>query len=90
MFPVPSRTLTALMLIACTGLGAGCKKEQLSLVLVNLKLARPDARASDLKSVTVTANPGPTANYPLSMLSDTTTVELGELGGHLSLLVASA
>jgi WD40 repeat protein len=64
-----SRVGPALMIAACTLLGAGCKKEQESLVLVELKLASPDARATNLMSAKLMANPGPTRTFPLSMLS---------------------
>src|SRR6185295_16809341 len=65
----PLRTAPALLIAACALLGAGCKKGKESLVLANLKLDRPDARAVDLMNVTLAAMPGPTRTYPLSMLS---------------------
>jgi hypothetical protein len=67
-----------LLLAACAAAGGGCKKEKLSLLLVNLRLAEDDPRAADLVSVTLTATPGPTATYPLTTaLSATTSLELG-------------
>ena len=73
----PLRAAPALLLAACTLLGAGCKKGKESLVLANLRLERPDARAVNLKNVTLTAMPGPTKTYPLSMLSADDFAEFG-------------
>ena len=57
--------------------GAGCKKDQQSLVLVELKLSAGAPDATGLKSVTLMATPGPTATFPLSMLSANTGITLG-------------
>ena len=73
----PLRTAPALLVAACTLLGAGCKKGKESLVLANLRLERPDARAVNLMNVTLTAMPGPTKTYPLSMLSADDFAEFG-------------
>ena len=73
----PFRTAPALLVAACALLGAGCKKGKESLVLANLKLERPDARAVNLNGVTLTAMPGPTETYPLSMLSADDFAEFG-------------
>ena len=73
----PLRTVPALLVAACALLGAGCKKGKESLVLANLRLDRPDARAVNLMNVTLIAMPGPTKTYPLSMLSADDFTEFG-------------
>jgi hypothetical protein len=74
-----------LLVATCSALGAGCGKDKQSLVLVNLRLAGADDRAMNLKSVTLTANPGPTKEFPLSMLSADMNTEFGlYLAGSVS------
>ncbi len=77
MILAPLRTVPALLVAACALLGAGCKKGKESLVLANLRLDRPDARAVNLMNVTLIAMPGPTKTYPLSMLSADDFTEFG-------------
>src|SRR6476659_4622012 len=66
-----------LMLVTCALAGGGCKKEKESLVLAQLQLAAPDARAASLLSVSLAATPGPTRTFALSSLSADTASELG-------------
>jgi len=56
--------------------GAGCKKQQESLVVAQLKLDSPDPLAMDL-SLTLMANAGPAKAYPAVTTLSTTATELG-------------
>jgi hypothetical protein len=48
----------ALLVLTCAALGAGCKKDQQSLLVASLKLRPGTAAATGLKLVTLTATPG--------------------------------
>jgi hypothetical protein len=58
-------------------LGAGCKKDKESLLLVDLRLAAGEPTATGLATVALDANPGPTKKYLLSTLSADTSVNFG-------------
>ncbi len=59
------RAALPVLLATTIALGGGCgAKDKESLVLVQLKLATAGAEATDLMSVTLAANPGPTKTYP--------------------------
>ena len=59
---IPRAALLISFLAAAATTG-GCKKDQESLALVSLKLRPGTPAVTNLKSLTLTATPGPTATF---------------------------
>jgi len=73
----------------------GCKKDQQSLALVSLKLRSGTTAATNLKSVTLSATPGPMATFDQATLSADTAVKFGlylsgSITGDVSIVASAA
>src|SRR5262245_48274610 len=76
--PMTYRAASVLLLATCAVAGAGCKKEQESLVVATLRLAAADPAGMDLRSVKLAATPGREATFDkVTMLSATEDTQVG-------------